>query len=288
MTGSLFAALEAALAAIGARALGVTRSDVLVGYQELELALPWPEVDAQVGDDQATAFAAGVAELVVERAIEARAEELDLATLAPLVLPVLWSRAGALELMARAPDTLAFPFADELVVTLGYAVPAGRRYLLTAEPAGFGVGTAELVQQALANLRRRTPPEAVAVIEGGEDGVQFALDCGDGLDSSRLLLLTELRPELAHHGMLAAAPAREVLSFVPFTHRGLTHLRELANLAHNGVTSLPYPLTDSLFFVAPHQALSLPVSRGAEGQPKLSFPRELVERQARLAASGQW
>jgi hypothetical protein len=282
----LLTALEQAVGGLGAVALGADSERVFVGYQELELALTWAEVDAAVGGARPRAWTRALGDLVVTQAIACRSEEAEPAELRTAVLPVLWSRVHARELVARAPEVLTFAWASELLVTLAHPVAHGRRLLLRYDTPTLGEPP-ELLRGALANLRRRTRSDAVQALDPDEPTL-FALDCADGLDSSRLLVLDDLRPDLAPTGVLAAAPARETLSFVPFTRRGCAHLRELVNLAHNGVASLPFPLTDSLFYVAPHTALAVPVTRDPAGTPRLSFPAELAQRQADLVAAGAW
>jgi len=259
----------------------------VIGAGECELALAWPLVaDALAGATDAER-ARRLGDLLTDELVEARSADSEFAALAPSLLPVLWGRGEAARLAGRAPDVLAFPFTAELVVTIAYPVPCGRRYLLKADVEGIEGRGGPALSAALSNLRRRTPPEAIQPLDDADEPL-FGLDCPDGLDSSRLLVLPDLVPPWRANGLLAVAPAREMLSFVPFSHRGLSHLRHLLNLAANGYRSLPFPISDQLFYVAPSAAQAIGVEHLAGHAPRLSLPASLGEKQAELAAQGLW
>jgi hypothetical protein len=269
------AALQQALTRLGAAPLGATRREILVGYQELELALDWDQ--AQALEPEAAA------ETVIELAAQVRAAESDWEAVAPSLLPVLWGRGEAADLARRAPNLLAWPWAEELVLTVAQGTPLGRRYLGRDDCPG---GAAVALAAALENLRGRTPTEAVTAV-GAEGQPLYGLACDDGLESSRLLLGTDLLPAFAANGLIGAAPAREMLSFAPFCAAGCRHLRELVNLAANGAASLPFALSSNLFYLSPEGVLRLTVEATPDG-PRLHLPEALALRQARLAADGRW
>ncbi len=277
-------AFDAALKRLGATALEVDEEAVVVASDELELSFAWTQLQDVLGDGQPAHWADALAEFLIESAGLARAEDDTWDALRPRLLPVLLSRDGSAEMARRCPDLLAFAYAGALLVAVAYRVGPALRYLLRQHAASWAVAPEMILSSALDNLRQATPPEVIQTIEPDH----YALDGGDGLDSSRLLILDELLPEAAETGLVAAAPARDMLSFAPFNGRGIKHLKTLVTVAGRGFRTWPFPLVDSLFYIAPGSAVHLAVTHDTDGKPRLRIPEELAGVQARLVADGRW
>mgnify|MGYP000899001683 CR=1 FL=1 len=284
----LLALIESALAPLGATPMGASDEALLLAYAELEMELPWPELDACLHGCEPEGWGAAIADRVVEMAAAARGHEVEPEQLLGTLLPVLWGQRGARDLAQRAPDILAFEPAPSLLTTLATPTVNGRRYLLRGEVEALGQPTTTLAATALANLRARTPDDAVQALRGDSEGLSYGLACDDGLDSSRLLIIADLLPDWARQGLVVAVPARDFLVAAPFCRQGLPALRGLAQVAHDGARTMPQPVSGDLFWVARSGAARITVSPAADGRPHLDLPRQLAEHQVRLAADGLW
>lgn len=280
----LLTAFEAALAELDAVAVGGNDERVVVGYQELELELAWRELEGALHGADPVTWRDALAELVIEAVAELRAEDDHWAAVGQRVLPVLIDRAGAQRLERRARAAVAHPFAEALIVLAAVPGAAGLRYCLRDQLEAWELDAGRFLEASLDNLRRDTRGDCVQELAPHH----YVLDTGDGLDSSRLLILDELTPAAAETGVLAAVPAREVLSFVPFNRAGCAHLRALVNLARRGYESWPRPVADTVFYIAAGQAVAVPTSVDDDGTPRLRVPQALAEVQARLVGQGKW
>lgn len=281
---ALHSVVQDSVRQLGGELLAADDERLVVGYQELELRLPWVQLQELLSTTPVSLWPETVAEGLVEQAASARAGDDDWPTLRERVWPVLISQDAGRAMLARCADILAFPFAASLLIIVGHATAEGWRYLKMPQLGEWGIDGSALIAAAINNLRRDTPAAAVQAVEPHH----YALDTGDGFDSSRLLLLDELMTEAPEAGALAIVPAREVLSFTPFNSRGAANLRKLVNLAARCHASWPYPIDPGLFYIHRGAALHIPVTRDDDGAPRLHLPEELGDIQERLVQRGEW
>ncbi|MCC7493313.1 MAG: hypothetical protein IT204_13245 [Fimbriimonadaceae bacterium] len=277
-------ALQHALTAVGAVALAGSADEVTVGWQEFELNFAWDSLQAVLLGESPAAWSEAVAELVVETGAARRAADPDWDVWQPLIWPVVHGRRSAAALQQRCREAVAHPFGEVLLLTMAARFDGGLQYITRPQLEAWGNGGELLLQTALDNLRRQTELTTVQQMEPQH----WALDGDDGFDSSRLLILDDLVPDLAECGALVAVPARDVLSFAPWNKAGLTRLRALLALAERCHRDWPYPIDSGLFYVGPQQTLHIGVSRDDDGTPRLRLPQELIDIQERLVREGNW
>lgn len=153
----------------------------------------------------------------------------------PSVPPVsVWSR--------PLPET-------DLAVMLVLDDGRSLRYVRDDMVAASGRSGEEWCERGLENLRRRTPPGSLRVVEP-ETGL---LGCcvGDNHDASRALLLDSLLPEPAPHGVLASVPRRDGLLVLPL-HRRAMQQRALALLkvfTQSQHDEASHPISSDVFWV---------------------------------------
>lgn len=283
-TTSLRSVVETSVGQLGAQLLAADEHHLVVGYQELELQLRWSGLQAILSTAPLSLWPETVAESLLEAAGEARAGEDDWATVQERVRPVVIGQAAGREMLSRCPEVVAFPYASNLLVLVGHPTTTGWRFVTLPALEAWPPSPPQLLGTALQNLRRDTPDGAVQALEPHH----YALDTGDGFDSARLLLLSELQTDSPAAGAIAIVPAREVLNFVPFTRAGVQHLVQLIGLASRCHATWAYPIDPGLFYVRGATAYHLPVTTDGDGAPHLDFPAELAEIQAQLVADGLW
>lgn len=103
------------------------------------------------------------------------------------------------------------------------------------------------LEQALVNLRARTPDDCFEVID--EESGMRSCHAADAYDSSRALLLDRLLPDLPADGCFVALPGRDHLLVQPVTLAGLANVHLLKVLAEKNYKSTPYPISDQVFWV---------------------------------------
>lgn len=280
----LLGAFERALTELRAAPLAGSETGVTIGFEELELDLTWEGVETVLTGGDPLGWVDAIIDAVLEKVARARGGGDSWEEVKYDVVPLVLSEAGGREFAARCPGALAYPYAGALLIAIVFRVESGWRYVQRAELDAWDVAGPAVLTAAIENLRRDTPDGVVQTIEGR----LYALDTGDGLDSSRLLILDELSEDAGRCGVLAAVPARPVLAFVPFNRAGQEQLRSLLSLAHNCYGTWPHPISDGLFYVAPRTALHIGVQREAGGTPRLLLPDELATIHADLVARGLW
>lgn len=280
----LIASFEGALTDLRAQPIATTAEQACLGYEELELDLRWETLHERLAGTAPATWRGAIADIIVETAALARAQDDEWNELKYRVLPVVVHSTAAQQIAERCDDVLAYPYAAVLLITIAVRVDGGLRYLLKSQLEAWGVEGNAAIAAALDNLRRDTPAEAVGKMADDH----YALDTADGLDSSRLLILDELLPEGEQTGLLVTVPARDVLSFAPFNSKGYKHIRQLVNLAYKCFRTWPHPICDSLFYIAPRTALHIAVDRADDGTPRLTLPEELAAIHAHLVDSGLW
>ena len=102
-------------------------------------------------------------------------------------------------------------------------------------------------EQAMANLRARTPADCFEVIDE-ESGLRLCA-VGDAFDSSRALLLDTLLPEGAGDGFFVAVPARDCVLAVPVNAQALGFVHLLKVLAEKNFKTSPYSISDRVYWV---------------------------------------
>ena len=281
---ALNSAVQTSLEQVGAALLTADEQRLVIGYEELELRLTWVWLQELLSSAPPGLWPETIAEGLVEQAAELRSDEDDWLELRQRVWPVLISQADGRAMLARSPETVAFPFAEALLICVGYRVGEGWRYVTMPRLTTWEIDGSALIAAAVANLRTQTPAGTVQTV----DPHHYALDTGDGFDSSRLLILDELATEAPEAGALAIVPSREVLSFTPFNSRGAQNLRKLVNLAARCYADWPYPIETGLFYIHRTQAIHIPVTHDDDGAPRLHLPKELADVQAELVERGEW
>ncbi|MBI2299754.1 MAG: hypothetical protein HYU66_12580 [Armatimonadetes bacterium] len=280
----LVRSFEQALAELGAVALAGNTENVVIGHQQLELEVPWSELQAGLQGADPLGWTDRIVELLVARIAAAVVDEPEWATLKFRVMPLLFGRQAGTRFAERCAGALAYPYAEVLLITIAWPVEGGWQFVLQQQLDEWDTSGTAVIGAALDNLRRDTPKEAIQSLEPDH----FALDAGDGLDASRLLILDELHDDARACGVLAAAPCREVLSFTPFNRKGYRHLKHLINLAKRCHDSWAFPIIDSLFYIAPHTALHIGVEHDTDGASRLVLPEALAGIHADLIDRGLW
>jgi hypothetical protein len=135
-------------------------------------------------------------------------------------------------------------------------------------------------EQALANLRGRTPADCLEVID--EDSGMRLCAVGDAYDSSRALLLDVLLPETAADGYFVALPGRDQLLVLPVNVQGLANVHFLRIVAQKHFRDAPYPISDEVYWVRAGVWRLFPID--IKGQNvAIQPPEEFVEILQRLA-----
>jgi hypothetical protein len=135
----------------------------------------------------------------------------------------------------------------DLVVNLVIDYPNRMVYVTDQLVRESGRPGTEWLQQAVANLRERTPADAFEVIEQ-ESGLITCLT-GDAYDSSRALLLDALLPEHTADGFFVGLPCRDQLLILPVTGPALAFVHLLKFLIDKNYRNMPYPISNQVFWV---------------------------------------
>jgi hypothetical protein len=201
----------------------------------------------------------------------------SLADAADRLLPRLGrplGRADGLELwLQEVPGT-------PLVLNLVIDYPQSMFYVTAALVQESGRPGGEWLEQALANLRARTPAECFEILHD-ESGLRQCT-VGDAYDSSRALLLDGLLPETSAEGYFVAVPGRDELLVLPVTGPSLGYLPLLKSVAEQSFKTAPYAISDEVFWVQGGRWHLFPIELHGEkvtAQP----PQEFLEILGRLA-----
>jgi hypothetical protein len=103
------------------------------------------------------------------------------------------------------------------------------------------------VEVALANLEARTPADGFEVVDE-ESGLRLC-NVADAYDSSRALILDRLLPEAGADGFFVALPGRDSLFVLPVNAKAIGQVHLLKVLAEKNFQSVPYPISDEVFWV---------------------------------------
>lgn len=124
------------------------------------------------------------------------------------------------------PNTMAY-VTDDMLAT-------------TSKPAD------ELLDIALANLRRTTPPDFLTRVS--EELDIHVGHCGDGYDAARALLLEDLLPDCPA-GFWVVVPSREELAVWPVSYPALGKVHVIKMFAADNFAAHAYPVSDEVFWV---------------------------------------
>jgi len=134
-----------------------------------------------------------------------------------------------------------------LVVNLVIDYPDRMIYATEPMIAASGKPGEEWLQRALANLRKRTPPDCLQSIHD-ESGMMMC-NVADAYDSSRALLLEDLLPSDYPNGCLIALPSRDQLLALPVDRGALAFAHLMKVLAERNYRSAPYAISEDVFWV---------------------------------------
>ncbi len=148
----------------------------------------------------------------------------------------------------------------------------------SGRPAG------EWLEQAIANLRARTPPDCFAVVH--EESGMLSCTVADAYDSSRALLLDALLPNPCADGYFVAVPGRDQLMVMPVNLEGLSAVHLLKVLADKTYRTTPYAITNDLFWVRQRAWQIFPIDVHGE-KVTVQPPDEFVEVLKRLIPEGE-
>jgi hypothetical protein len=165
-----------------------------------------------------------------------------------------------------------------LVVTMVVDYPDRMAYVTEDLVAGSGRPGSEWRDQARANLRGRTPADALKVMH--EESGLLVAGVGDSYDSSRALLLDELLPATCPDGCFVALPGRDELLVLPVTARGLEYVHVIKVLAEKSYQTVPYAISEQVFWVRQGTWRTFPITvrnNAAAVQPPPEFG-EILER----------
>jgi hypothetical protein len=137
----------------------------------------------------------------------------------------------------------------------------------------------EWLGRALANLQALTPADCFQVLHP-ESGMRQC-GVGDAYDSSRVLLLDALLPAYRADGYFAALPGRDELLVLPVTTSGLAHVPLLKALAKKNYKTVPYPISDEVFWLQDNVWRLFPIAIRGE-RVTVKPPAEFTEVLKRL------
>jgi hypothetical protein len=105
----------------------------------------------------------------------------------------------------------------------------------------------EWLEQALVNLRARTPDDCFTTIH--EESGMLLCSVADAYDSSRALLLDDLLADTSERGCLVALPSRDELLVLPISAPALPYLHLMKVLAEKNYKTAPYAISDDVYWV---------------------------------------
>jgi hypothetical protein len=173
----------------------------------------------------------------------------------------------------------------DLAIMLVIEEGQGLRFVREDMVAASGRSAEEWCTRGLENLRRRTPPGCLKVMEP-ESGLMGCC-VGDNHDGSRALLLESLLPEPAPHGVLASVPRRDALLALPLCQKSLAQ-RALALLkvfTKNQHDEASHPISPDVFWVRDGVWRPFGIEVGEDGV-KVQPPPECQEVLRALLAGG--
>ncbi|HVU63131.1 MAG TPA: DUF1444 family protein [Phycisphaerales bacterium] len=141
------------------------------------------------------------------------------------------------------------PFVNGTVIVFVLDLPHMTVSVTTEQMIKWGITADDLEDIARKNLDRYVPELSVQLVESREGGKAAIVSEQDGYDAARLLLSSlhrRLAPQLGGD-FYVATPARDM--FIAMTGDPQPFVQRLVNRVQQDYKRLPYPITDSLFFV---------------------------------------
>ncbi len=141
------------------------------------------------------------------------------------------------------------PFVNDTVILFVIDLPNMTVSITTEQMVRWGVDSDDLDIVARENLAAHSSEMDIRFVESKEGGRAALVTHRDGYDASRLLLpnlYESLAPELGGD-FLVAAPARDM--FVAISRDPDPFVRRLAGRVAENYRTMPYPITEKLFFV---------------------------------------
>jgi len=141
------------------------------------------------------------------------------------------------------------PFVNDTAVLFVIDLPHMTVSITTEQVIKWGIDADTLDRVARENLAAISDEMDVRLVESKEGGRAAVLSHRDGYDASRLLLpnlYEALAPELGGD-FLVSAPARDL--FVAISCEPDLFVNRMKGRAAENFHTLPYPITDSLFYV---------------------------------------
>jgi hypothetical protein len=153
-----------------------------------------------------------------------------------------------LKVMPQDAKVWSQPLAGtDLCLNLVIDYPNRMSYVTEQLVADSGIPGADWLERGLANLRARTPPDCFQVIH--EESGMLLAGVADAYDSSRALLLEQLLPQARSEGYFVILPGRDELLVLPVTLKAIPHVHLLKVLAEKNFKSVPYPISDQVYWV---------------------------------------
>lgn len=157
-------------------------------------------------------------------------------------------RLGNVQAPVPADRPWAQPLAGTgLFINLVIDYPDRLCYVTESMMAASGSSPQVWLQRALENLHARTPADCLPIVHP-ETGIRLCA-LGDSYDSSRALLLDRLMPEVGPDGLFVALPVRDQLLALTVSREALGHVHLLRGYAQKSYRTLPYPISDQVFWV---------------------------------------
>lgn len=133
-----------------------------------------------------------------------------------------------------------------LEINLVIDFPHTMAYLTEEMLAKTGQAGEDLLDLALANLRRNTPADFFERVSDELD--IFVGHSGDGYDSARALLIDDLLPDCPA-GFWVVIPTREEIAVWPVSFAALEKIQILKLFARDNYREHAYPVTDEVFWL---------------------------------------
>ena len=133
-----------------------------------------------------------------------------------------------------------------LEINLVIDYPNTMAYVTDEMLAKTGKAGEDVLDLALANLKRDTPPD---FLERISDELDIHVGhTGDGYDAARALLIEDLLPE-SPAGFWVAVPSREELAVWPVSFPALGKIHVIRLFAQDNYRDHAYPVTDEVFWL---------------------------------------
>jgi hypothetical protein len=135
----------------------------------------------------------------------------------------------------------------DFVLNLVIDYPRSMSYVTEELVAESGRPGDDWLEQAVRNLRARTPADAFQVIH--EPSGLLLCAVADAYDSARVLLLDTLLPDANELGYFVGVPCRDELLVLPVNPRTFRHVHLVRILAEKSHGGDPYPISDQVYWV---------------------------------------